>query len=153
MFKTSLLAAAIATLGLTATSHSATVRIDCAYGELTVSRIADGECTARIPLPTPRPEAVSATEELPAAPKQALAKPEYIEFTTDSGETKLIRLVGPRFLPENEMDLRSHASAHQGESAFSRALTYFGFGAPESTVTAESVKEARLEMVAENVPN
>ncbi len=60
---------------------------------MTISRIADGECTACIPLPTPRPDAVSAKVDLAATPKQVPAEPEYIEFTTDRSETKMIRLV------------------------------------------------------------
>ena len=152
MFKTSLFAAAVATLGLTATSHSATVRIDCAYGEMTLSRLADGECTARIPLPTPRPEAVAAKQDRLAAPAPVV-KPEYIEFTNDRGETKMIRLVGPRFLPEDEMDLRVHSSNHPTDSVLSLAIAYFGFGSSETDVVAEGVQEARAELIAESVTN
>ena len=106
-------ASVIALTAMPATSFAAeTARVGCDHGELTIARLADSDCTDRIPAPTPRPQAAETKQTSQAAP----AVPQEFEFTRSpnpkSGEMRTVRIVGPIYLPDDngKIDLRRQTS-------------------------------------------
>lgn len=128
-------------------------------GELTLERLAAADCSARIPIPSPRPEMASATVAESAAPAW-----EYIETPGAApGETRRIRLVGSRFLPdpEEKIDFRARAASDAGpiSALVQRAAAYFSFepkgeaAVSETVRPAEEIQEARVALAPATTRN
>jgi hypothetical protein len=148
MSKNCLLAVAtfLCATGMVLTAQSAAVEQDCTSGELTISRLADGACTARIPLPTARPGDPKAVKAAP------VREWEFIEAPGAApGQTRMVRLVGSRFLPDQRemLDFRAHSTAKAGllSAAFNRTIAYLGFSTPDPENQQEEggVQEASID--------
>lgn len=149
--------------GLVAT-HSAAQTADCA-GQLTVQNFGAPECIGRIAIPTARPDpeaaAMSGKQDRIAA-----AAPVYIETPAPGGQgTRRIRLVGPRFLPDDSAryDLRrpvTFASDPLNAAAFEIISLLMPHTSPSDAGTAvarttdeKPVLEARANLAARMAAN
>lgn len=141
------LAAAAATLvSGVAFSQSSTVRVGCEYGQMTLSRIASGDCLSRIPLPTPKPDRLAAVSS--KGDRLTRADFDYVQSPGSDGETRMVRLVGPQFLPDDDgtFDLRRGVSIASDplNAALFNVASLLGVG----TAMAEEREEARAPETA-----
>lgn len=150
---TFLAAALICATGMVATAHSSSIGSDYLNGELTLSRLADGECGSRVPLPTARPDTAKSAAPI-ATQESASQEWEFIEMPgATPGEKRRVRLVGSRFLPDRaeKIDFYVH-SASQGSiinAAFHRAVAYIGLAKPGEQPVAQDDGEQQAGLVQE----
>lgn len=133
--------------GLSVTAISAAAGLDCSGGELTLSRLADGECVSRIPLPTSRPHAVKAKAVTP------VKEWEFVETPGAApGETRMVRIVGSRFLPDRSERIDFHAVSAANVDPISavihRATAYLQADADANPTPTRKPRQA-LEMMQE----
>jgi hypothetical protein len=158
-----LIAASIIALVAAPVAASAeTIEVGCEHGEITLDRLADGNCLARIPVPTERPEKLETAAATPA-PSKTSRNFRYIETPDpETGKARTVRIVGPVYLPDDNdaISLQHNASIASDplNAVFNGFASLFGVGSayadePEkrAAVTLEtdhSVKE-RLEARAD----
>jgi hypothetical protein len=134
-------------------------------GELTVQNFGAPECIGRIAVPTPRPDpqaaALSGKQD-----RVATAAPVYIETPAPGGQgTRRVRLVGPRFLPDDGARYDLHrpvtfASDPLNATAFEIISLLMPHTSPEDAGTAvarkadeKPVLEARANLAARMAAN
>lgn len=143
-FRRMALAALFSALWAAPAAYSSTMAAGCADGELTLERVAASDCAARIPVPTARPDPQTASFSSARRPAETSeVEWEFIETSGSApGETRLVRLVGSRFLPDrNEaIDFRSLSASNVDlvNALFQRAAAYFMNSEP--TVAAKSAE-------------
>lgn len=148
MSKLPLLAAAIISVsGTVATANPAAIGPDCEGGDLTLARLADAGCMSRIPLPTARPDSVKTAAATPVREWEFIETPGVAP-----GETRMVRIVGSRFLPDRseKIDFRARASDNAGfiNAAFQSTVSYLGLDSEPKFAEAPTVQEARVDFDA-----
>ena len=116
MFKRTLLAIAALGCGATASAATAQVAGDGCYGTMTIERLSDPSCQARIPVPVFRSDAPAAPDvvAVPAEP------PVYITSVGTDGEERTVRLVGTRYLPQEADTIDFRASSLENSNVLGR---------------------------------
>ncbi len=118
----------------------------CPSGRLTLARIAAEGCIDRIPLPVLRPVAA----HIAVQPDASAPVFEYAEFSGADGTVRKVRLVGPRFLPDEDEAFDAAFGPKQPtgwDAVVSTAASWFGVASAHAD-TAEQPAPGSHETAA-----